>query len=267
MDDGEVELSDHGLLPNPVVHESAPVDTFLDEFLKNTRTCTHTHSCNPPGPDTAHTHTCYHTHTRVIASGDDDQSGEKQPSVPKSRKPSGNREAVRKYREKKKAHTAYLEEEVKILRMINQQLLRKLQGQAVLEADVLRLRTLLLDVRGKIDAELGDFPFKKQCTSGNFMEGDCSLQSVNGGAGLRCGTDFPCLHPSLGLSSPVAAVAGNAKMFDWEASCEPAILDCRANLNGITGQDISRADSRIECMMPTSVDTVGSLVSSASLDD
>lgn len=123
MDDGVVEISDHA------------VDTFVDEFLKNTRTCSQTHTCNPPGPDAAHTHTCYHTHTQVLPSEDDDGAKNKEHSVPRPRRrrPSRNREAVRKYREKKKAHTAYLEEEVKKLRLLNQQLVRKIQGQAILE--------------------------------------------------------------------------------------------------------------------------------------
>lgn len=123
MDDGEVGTSDQA------------VDTFVDEFLKNTPTCTHTHTCNPPGPDAAHTHTCYHTHTQVLPSEDDDGAKNKGHSVPRPqrRRPSRNREAVRKYREKKKAHTAYLEEEVKKLRLLNQQLVRKIQGQAILE--------------------------------------------------------------------------------------------------------------------------------------
>ncbi|XP_058107302.1 basic leucine zipper 23-like [Magnolia sinica] len=267
MDDGEVELSEHGLLPNPNIHESTPVDSFLDDFLKNTQTCTHTHTCNPPGPDAAHTHTCYHTHTRVISSGDDDGPSEKQQSVLKSRKPSGNREAVRKYREKKKAHTAYLEEEVKKLRLLNQQLLRKLQGQAMLEAEVIRLRTLLLDVRGKIDAELGVFPFQKQCNGSSFKERDCSLQSIDAGASLQCGTDVPCLHPQMGMSSSLAGIGGNGKMFNWEGSCEPAIVDCRDNPNGVMGQDVVNAEARLDCMMPTSMDMMGSLVSSASPDE
>ncbi|VVA33393.1 PREDICTED: basic leucine zipper [Prunus dulcis] len=48
MDDGVVEISDHA------------VDTFVDEFLKNTRTCSQTHTCNPPGPDAAHTYLLPH---------------------------------------------------------------------------------------------------------------------------------------------------------------------------------------------------------------
>ncbi|KAL2523354.1 Basic-leucine zipper transcription factor [Forsythia ovata] len=46
---------------------------------------------------------------------------------------------------------AYLEEEVKKLRFVNQQLIKKLQRQAILETEILRLMGLLLDLRGKVD--------------------------------------------------------------------------------------------------------------------
>ncbi|KAL3609175.1 hypothetical protein D5086_000195 [Populus alba] len=100
MDDGEIELSDHVLLPNPdssgSLQSSASVDSLLDEFLKNTRTCTHTHTCNPLGPDITHTHTCYHTHTQVITSEEDDDVNNREHSNSKVKRPAGNREAVRK---------------------------------------------------------------------------------------------------------------------------------------------------------------------------
>ena len=160
-DDGDVELSDklsnNVLLSNPESSSNFQASTSVNtvkEFLKNTQTCTHTHTCNPPGPDAAHTHTCYHTHTQVFASEEDDHHDDKEHASSKRKRPSGNREAVRKYREKKKAQTAYLEEEVKKLRLLNQQLVRKIQGQALLEAEVLRLRSILVDLRGKIENEL-----------------------------------------------------------------------------------------------------------------
>ncbi|URD94740.1 BZIP transcription factor [Musa troglodytarum] len=196
MDDGEVDLSSHLLVSDPEINQS------FDEFLRGTSTCTHTHTCNPPGPAAAtHTHTCYHTHTQVFAAGEEGESfGEEEPK--RSRKPLGNKEAVRKYREKKKAHAAFLEEEVKKLRLVNQQLLRRLQGQAALEAEVIRLRSLLVDFRGKIDAELGGFPFQNQCRPG----------------GLQCDADGQFISRNL------AAI-------DWEGSHVPAITNCEINPN------------------------------------
>ncbi|XXG44392.1 hypothetical protein AAC387_Pa01g4212 [Persea americana] len=263
MDDGEVESSDHVSLSNPDIstdfHESAPVETFIDEFLKNARTCTHTHTCNPPGPDAAHTHTCYHTHTQVISNSEDDhEQNEKQHSVTKSKKPSGNREAVRKYREKKKAHTAYLEEEVRKLRLLNQQILRKLQGQALLEAEVLRLRTLLLDLRGKIDAELGVSPFQKQCNLTSFKGANCNLRSFDASVDLQCEADVPCLLPNIGAPS-LTGIDRNAKVFAWEGHCEPAIVDCHPNSNGAMGQDVATAEARVNGLMLTNTGCCGEL--------
>ncbi|KAG8363653.1 hypothetical protein BUALT_Bualt19G0044900 [Buddleja alternifolia] len=216
MDDGEIELSDHNLLPisNSWINnqQSLSVDPFLDDLLRNSQTCTHTHTCNPPGPDdSTHTHTCYHTHTCVVPSDEDNVPNDNHSPGSKYRRPSGNREAVRKYREKKKAHVAYLEEEVKKLRFLNQQLMRKLQRQAILENEVLRLRGILVDLRGKIDNELGDFPFGKKCgTISSFKEGECVVQPTNV-------NDLGC-----------------RKMIDaWDGRCQPEIVDCQAKTNFI----------------------------------
>ncbi|KAJ0444619.1 putative transcription factor bZIP family [Helianthus annuus] len=73
----------------------------------------------------------------------------------KLQRPSGNRVAVRKYREKKKAQNAYLEQEVKKLRLVNRALIRKLQLQAALGAEAVRLRKLLMDLKSRIGNELG----------------------------------------------------------------------------------------------------------------
>jgi hypothetical protein len=160
-----VELAD---LPIQLLfcHPEEMPDSF-DEFLNSTTTtCSHTHSCSPPGPSASmHAHVCLHTHTQVIAGGAEDHDSREESS--KSRRPRGNREAVRKYREKRKAHATFLEEEVKRLRATNQQLVKRLQSHAALEAEVVRLRSLLLDVRGKIDAEVSGFPFPKQCSVGS----------------------------------------------------------------------------------------------------
>ncbi|XP_057790030.1 basic leucine zipper 23-like [Salvia miltiorrhiza] len=148
-DDGEIEVT---IRPNSDcssnLQASVSSDSFLDDLLRNSESCSHTHTCNPPGRDAAHTHTCYHAHTRVIPP--EDVANEKS----RPRRASGNREAVRKYREKKKAEAAHLEEEAKRLRLMNQVLMGKLQRQPFLEAEILRLRSLLLGIRGRIDDEL-----------------------------------------------------------------------------------------------------------------
>nr|VDD57111.1 unnamed protein product [Brassica oleracea] len=100
--------------------------------------------------------------------------------IPLIKKPSNfdqTREAVRKYREKKKARTAYLEDEVKRLQSLNEYLFRKLQSQAMVETKIIKLRALLVEMQVKIDDELGGFSFQKQCNGSGFVfkEGDVSL--------------------------------------------------------------------------------------------
>nr|KYP68317.1 hypothetical protein KK1_021938 [Cajanus cajan] len=69
MDDGELDFSNQEVFSSPNMGEipsSGSMDSFFDELLKDTHACTHTHTCNPPGPDFSHTHTCYHVHTKII---------------------------------------------------------------------------------------------------------------------------------------------------------------------------------------------------------
>lgn len=219
MDDG-VDLP----IPSYLLFSHPEISHGFDEFLKNTTTCTHTHTCNPPGPLVAmHTHTCLHTHTQVIASGENNVE-----ELRKPRKPLGNREAVRKYREKKKAHTAFLEEEVKKLHATNQQLLRRLQGHAALEAEVVRLRSLLFDVRGKIDAEIGSLPFQKQCSVGSVICTDHTL----------------CFNT-------------NTEVAVREESFRPTVVDCGIDESGIISQELDIPE------VANSMDAVASFVNSA----
>ncbi|KAI4302504.1 hypothetical protein MLD38_038239 [Melastoma candidum] len=248
MDDGEVDVSERFLLrldesPGNFPGPTCPEDAFLDQLLKNTTTCTHTHACNPPGPYAAvHTHTCYHTHTQLLPSEEGgNPDAERRPG--KAKRPSGNREAVRKYREKKKAHTAYLEEEVQKLRLVNQQLLRKLQGQATLEAEVVRLRSVLVDLRSKIDGELGAFPFQKPCEfSAVSREGDCSMRLADETFKLHCRTGSPCFHPST-LSSCHEGTQGGGKaataMLSHQGNSLPGMRDgqIQAKANGVVPGD------------------------------
>lgn len=140
----------------------------IADLLRSVRACSHTHSCSPPGAAAAgHTHTCRHTHTQVVAPAAGAAGGEAKPKQP--RKLLGNREAVRKYREKKKARTAFLEEEALKLRLLNKQLSAKLQSLEDLEAEVARLRGLLLGLLGKIDTEMGGCPLQNPCEDPGFQ--------------------------------------------------------------------------------------------------
>ena len=206
--------------------------SFLDDLLKGTpntttHACTHTHTCNPPGPSNLpHTHTCVHTHSTLLFTSHEHEEGTTTTTgdsetlmrdsldhkfhssdtcvsrFPKKR-PLGNREAVKKYREKKKAHISFLEEQVQQLRSLNQQLMKRLQGQAALEAEVSRLRNVLAEFRGRIDGELGGIQHPKDSRIMRSLHGGYVLNSFS----VPCsGTDVPCPYPLLNeerMSSPV----------------------------------------------------------------
>ncbi|KAL6517441.1 hypothetical protein OROMI_033142 [Orobanche minor] len=200
MDDGELEFPSEQMLSclditNAQSSCSFNIDEFLGrtqscndslghteayaDVLGRTQACTHAHACNPPGPDKSHTHTCIHVHTQIMPSPSENQpSDDTAESVEKKakRRPSGNREAVRKYREKKKARAASLEDEVVRLRALNQQLMKRLQGQSLLEAEIARLKCLLVDIRGRIEGEIGSFPYQKPAKTSDVYQ---SIASMN----------------------------------------------------------------------------------------
>lgn len=227
------DFSNHEVFSSPNMGEfpsSGSMDSFFDELLKDSHACTHTHTCNPPGPDSSHTHTCYHVHTKIVPAPEEDQIGTDdtaESAEKKSKKrPTGNKEAVRKYREKKKARAASLEEEVMKLRALNQHLMRKLQGQAALEAEVARLKCLLVDIRGRIEGEIGSFPYQKPTNAnpaipnlpGSYVMNPCNVQ---------CDDRVYCLRP--GADGNIAeGVSPNGEGFD---GCEFESLQCLAGQN------------------------------------
>lgn len=203
-------------------------EAYTDD-LGRTQACTHAHACNPSGPDKSHTHTCIHVHTQIMPSASEgqDPSDDTAESVDKKSKkrPLGNREAVRKYREKKKARAASLEDEVIRLRSLNQQLMKRLQGQALLEAEVARLKCLLVDIRGRIEGEIGSFPYQKPHKSGDVYQNNAN-PNVHGRyvintCNVQRSDPLYCVHPGseAGLSSQGLADCG----FDN--------LQCSGNLN------------------------------------
>lgn len=214
MDEGELDFSNQAF-------SSSDLDSFLDEILKDTHACTHTHTCNPPGPDSTHTHTCFHVHTKIVpVPSESEESSEKK--NPK-RQRAGNREAVRKYREKKKARAASLEDEVIKLRALNQQLLKRLQGQAALEAEIARLKCLLVDIRGRIEGEIGSFPYQKM-GSVNLGNGNMVINPCNN---IQCGDQEYCLRDGKNGSN-VGVVNGQV----YCSGCEFESLRCLANQSG-----------------------------------
>ncbi|KAK8522222.1 hypothetical protein V6N13_115197 [Hibiscus sabdariffa] len=233
MEDGELDFSNQQVFPVNNMGEipsSCSMDSFFDELLDDSHACTHTHTCNPPGPDNSHTHTCFHFHTKIVpASSEDkdvvDDTTESREKKSKKR-PLGNREAVRKYREKVKARAASLEDEVERLRAVNQQLLKRLQGQAALEAEVARLKCLLVDVRGRIEGEIGSFPYQKPATNVNMMN-DSGGAYVMNPCNVQCNDQMYCLHPGVEDKSGEAAVL-NGQGFN---GCDFDNIQCLGNQN------------------------------------
>lgn len=237
MDDGELDFSNQEIFSNSSLGElpsSCSMGSFFDEIFKDAHACTHTHTCNPPGPDNSHTHTCYHVHTKMIVptstpSEDKAPSDDTAESTEKKAKkrPLGNREAVRKYREKKKARVALLEEEVVKLKALNQQLVKRLQNQAILEAEVARLKCLLVDIRGRIEGEIGSFPYQKQTNKSGDIYQNLGSSSMPGAyvmnpCNIQCDDQLYCLHPGLEGKNGEGAIMNGSNVND----CEFENLEC-----------------------------------------
>ncbi|GAB2291943.1 hypothetical protein Dimus_026193 [Dionaea muscipula] len=236
MDDGELEFSNQEVFSGKMP-SSDSMDGFFDELLKDTHACTHTHTCNPPGPDFSHTHTCFHVHTKIVAAAPSDDkvvsnsNDDSVESIEKKTKkrPSGNREAVRKYREKKKARAASLEDEVIKLRALNQNLMKRLQGQATLEAEVARLKCLLVDIRGRIEGEIGAFPYHKYPHSNvdNPSKVPGGAHMVNPCSKVPCNDQIYCIPPET------VERDGEASALDDHgfSGCDFENLNCFSNWN------------------------------------
>ncbi|KAF7810780.1 basic leucine zipper 23-like [Senna tora] len=254
MDDGELDFSNQEVFSSTNVGDlPSSMDSFFEELYKDTHACTHTHTCNPPGPDNSHTHTCYHVHTKIVSASSEDKVGtddSAESAEKKSKKrPLGNREAVRKYREKKKARAASLEDEVIKLRALNQHLLRKLQGQSALEAEIARLKCLLVDIRGRIDGEIGSFPYQKSTNSnlpmphlpGSYVINPCNMQ---------CGDQVYCLHPGAdGKNTEGASFSGQGLN-----GCEFESIQCPENqtlgLKDLSHCGVGQTMSNIKSSIP-----------------
>ncbi|CAN0846135.1 Basic leucine zipper 23 [Linum grandiflorum] len=239
MDDGEVDFSHQQVFPE--IPSSGSMDTIfdLDDLLKDTHACTHTHTCNPPGPDYSHTHTCFHVHTKIVSAPSDDKvcSDDTAESVDKNSKkkrPVGNREAVRKYREKKKAKTASLEDEVVRLRALNQQLMKRVQGQAALEAEIARLKCLLVDIRGRIEGEIGSFPYQKPAPANVNWSGSSGLGGayVVNPCNMQSNDQVYCLHGGMDGGSDIGGAAAlNGQVY---TGCDFDNLQCMMNQHSRT---------------------------------
>ncbi|KAL3539088.1 hypothetical protein ACH5RR_002454 [Cinchona calisaya] len=240
MDDGELEFSNHEMLSNSSFGDlpsSRSMGSFFDEIFKDAHACTHTHTCNPPAPDNSHSHTCYHVHTKIVPAPNEDKAPSDdtaQSTKKKSKKrPLANREAVRKYREKKKAWTASLEDEVVKLRVLNQQLMKRLQGQAILEAEIARLKCLLVDIRGRIEGEIGSFPYQKPTNKNgdvyqNLVNSNMAGAYMMNPCNVQCDDQLYCLHPGGEGNKSTEGATFTSKGFN---DCEFGNLQCLGSQN------------------------------------
>ncbi|XAR72697.1 hypothetical protein NMG60_11019424 [Bertholletia excelsa] len=259
MEEGELEFSNQEVFPSSKIGDlpsSCSMDSFFDEILKDTHTCTHTHTCNPPGPDFSHTHTCFHVHTKIVSASNEDKVSTDDTAESSEKKlkkrPLGNREAVRKYREKKKARAASLEDEVMRLRALNQQLMKRLQGQAGLEAEIARLKCLLVDIRGRIEGEIGSFPYQKSAKSGdmyqNLANPNLPGAYVINPCNMQCDDQVYCLHPGMeGKNGADVSLNGQGV-----SGCEFENLQCLGNQNAELKELSSCGLANVTAMVNTS---------------
>ncbi|KAF3796458.1 hypothetical protein EJ110_NYTH01472 [Nymphaea thermarum] len=241
MDDGEIDFSNQDIFADPLSGGTCTLDSSMfEEFFKDTHACTHTHTCNPPGPDHTHTHTCFHVHTKIVPPADDEKTNttdETAESVekPQKKRPSGNREAVRRYREKKKDEAARLNHEVTALKAQVQHLTLMLQGKTALEAENARLKSLLVDIRGRIEGEIGSFPYQKP-RSDKVMDG--ASTGFPGGyilnpCNLQCGDDTACLGPGFVSKNGGGCVAQeNGSDEQRFGVCGVGTMQCQSVANG-----------------------------------
>ncbi|KAI3830912.1 hypothetical protein MKW92_046930 [Papaver armeniacum] len=157
MEDGELDFS------NKMHHQLLAMDSFLDDFLGDSHAYTQTYTSNQTEQDAPYSQSNFHHRSKNLPAEEKTTTEETDNSVEiksKKKRAPGNRESVRKYRERKKARQALIEEELNQLRVVNQQLLKRLQGQVALEKEVSRFKCLLVDIRGRIKGELGSFPYQ-----------------------------------------------------------------------------------------------------------
>ncbi|GMP64297.1 hypothetical protein CsSME_00025642 [Camellia sinensis var. sinensis] len=236
MEDGEIDFSNQEVCSSPNIGElpkTSSWESFLNDFQRET--CTHTHICNPPRLDSSHSHTCRHVHTKIVPAATQDKvsTGDIAECLEKksNRCPTGNREAVRKYREKKKARTASLEDEVVGLKAVIQQLMKRLQGQAALEAEVARLKCLLVDIRGRIDGEIGSFPYHNPSKNAdmcqNLANPNMSCVYVINPCDVQCDDQVYCFQQGVERKSG-EDVSMNGQGF---GGCDFENLQCLRNQN------------------------------------
>ncbi|MCL7042358.1 hypothetical protein MKW94_030897 [Papaver nudicaule] len=212
MDDEELDFSNQVFksMEHPFL-SSCSMDSFFNDIhiLDNTHDAS-THAANtsnpseqgmPQYPELPHTPNDIRFDTKTVPVEDKSTTEDTYESVSKrsKKRPPGNKESVRKYRERKKARQALTEDELIKMRIVNQQLLKRLQGLVALEQQIARFKCLLVDIRGRIKGELGSFPYQKPTNGNGVIPQNMPQPSSSVGAYLvnQCDHQFPGLDNNI----------------------------------------------------------------------
>ncbi|KAI3987424.1 hypothetical protein MKX01_042428 [Papaver californicum] len=243
MDDGELDYSNQSLKMD---HQLLTMDSFLEDFLGDSHAAgNQTYTSNPTGDDVPHSQSHFHQRTKNLPVEEKTTTEETDDSVEiksKKRAP-GNRESVRKYRERKKARQASIEDELMRLRIVNQQLLKRLQGQVALEQEVARFKCLLVDIRGRIKGELGSFPYQKPTAKG-IGGGNMSHSTMSGAYDVnQCDLQYP------GLDNQDVDVSGGFQNEGFGAS-DGSYLPCVWNNNSGCNEFLDFGQTNVRLAVP-----------------
>eukprot|EP00899_Mesostigma_viride_P021337 jgi/Mesvir1/29204/Mv08623-RA.1 len=151
-----------------------------------------------------------------------------------ARKMLGNREAVRKYRARKKALTVRLEQEVQDLRVLTGHLIYRLHRQGQVEKDIERLRSVIVEIRRRLEVPRDDSPASTRAEIASLID-DMAFDVVGAcyankpppmmpvAPGFWPGATSPYMPPPEGtLAAPPAIKPGTCNPFS--SSHSPAAL-------------------------------------------
>jgi len=113
--------------------------------------------------------------------------------------------------------------------------MKKLQSHATLEAEVARLRCLLVDIRGRIEGEIGAFPYQRPPVKNVDLVSSVDQGSFLGGAGTAQVTnacDFRCKDQMYCNPGMQGAISGQVL---GQGACDVASIQCiGSNKSGST---------------------------------
>ncbi|KAI3880123.1 hypothetical protein MKX03_037559 [Papaver bracteatum] len=224
MDDGESDFSNQ-VLKNMEHHllSSSAMDSFLEYMLDDTHASNHTNNSNqhelgksqnlelPYSPNYIPfgAKTLIHVEDKTTTEETDESDDKKS-----EKRPHGNRESVRKYRERKKARQASIEDELNRMRIVNQQLFKRLQGLVALEQEVERFKCLLVDIRGRIKGELGSFPYQNPTNGNGVIPQNMPRPSTSAGVCEvnQCDHQYPGLDNNSGFKESLEFGQANVRL-------------------------------------------------------